>query len=100
MLPGQCPALIVLASGEVLCAYRDMTEGRPGVACAVSADAGQTWVTLGQLYAGGGRDCAYPSLVRLSDDRLHCAFYTSASPSHTGASEIHGLVLADRSASS
>ena len=84
----------------MLCAYRDMTEGRPGVACALSADAGQTWVTLGQLYAGGGRDCAYPSLVRLSDDRLYCAFYTSASPTHTGASEIHGLVLADRSASS
>jgi hypothetical protein len=54
----------------------------------------------GRLSAGGGRDCAYPSLGWLSGDRLHCAFYRSASPSHTGASEIHGLVLADRSASS
>jgi predicted neuraminidase len=99
-LPGHCPALIFLASGDLLCAYRDTTPGQPGMACAVSADQGETWRILGHLYRGANWDCAYPSLVRLPHGHLFCAFYTSAQPEvYTGVCEIHGLTLRDRSAS-
>ncbi|MBA3274523.1 MAG: exo-alpha-sialidase [Chloroflexia bacterium] len=96
-LPGQCPALITLASGDLLCAYRDMRPDQAGMSCAVSADSGQTWTTLGHLYRGANYDCAYPSLVRLPDGNLYCAFYTAAIPAYTGPCEVHGLLLRDHS---
>jgi hypothetical protein len=96
-LPGQCPALLTLASGALLCVYRDVTPDRPGLACAVSADGGETWQPLGALYRGENHDCAYPSLVRLSRNRLYCAYYTAAAPAYTGSCAIQGLVLEDRS---
>jgi BNR repeat-like domain len=96
-LPGQCPALIRLASGALLCAYRDVTPDQPGLACAVSPDGGVTWHPIGALYRGENHDCAYPSLVRLSRNTLYCAFYTAPAAVYTGSCEIHGLVLEDRS---
>jgi hypothetical protein len=96
-LPGRCPALITLASGAVLCAYRDSSPDSPGMACAVSHNFGETWTPLGQLYRGANRDCAYPSLARLADGRLYCAFYTAAIPTSTGTCEVHGLLIEDRS---
>ena len=32
-MPGQSPALLRLESGAILCAYRDRTEGAPGLSC-------------------------------------------------------------------
>lgn len=98
-MPGQSPALLSLASGAILCAYRDVRPDALGMSCAVSEDLGCTWRVLGHLYRGANRDCAYPSLVHLPDDRIFCAFYTAAQPdAMTGACEIHGLLLRDRSA--
>jgi hypothetical protein len=97
-LPGQSPALIALASGALLCGYRDLTPEKPGMACAVSPDGGSTWTPLGQLSSGANNDCAYPSFTRLHDGGLYCAFYTAAMPAVTGASEVHGLVIEDHSA--
>ena len=98
-LPGQCPCLFTLASGALLCAYRDMQEGQPGLGCAVSDDLGETWRPLGALYAGANRDCAYPSIVRLADGRLFCAYYTAPEPAFTGPCDIRGLTLRDRTRS-
>ena len=96
-LHGQCPALITLASGALLCGYRDLTPEHPGLACAVSRDMGGTWAPLGQLYGGENNDCAYPTFTRMGDGRLYCAFYTAAIPMTTGTSEIRGLIIEDRS---
>ena len=98
-LPGQSPALIYLASGDILCAYRDVRPDQLGMSCAVSSDFGQTWVPLGHLYRGANRDCAYPSMVHLPGGRIYCTFYTAAEPeAMTGSCEIHGLILRDRTA--
>ena len=98
-LPGQCPALIYLASGAILCAYRDMRREQPGMSCAVSPDLGETWTPLGYLYEGSNWDCAYPSMVHLLGGLIYCAFYTAAEPeASTGSCEIHGLVMRDKSA--
>ena len=96
-LPGQCPALIYLASGDILCAYRDMRPGHLGMSCGLSHDLGQSWTPLGHLYLGANRDCAYPSMVHLPGGRIYCVFYTAAQPEAvTGTCEIHGLILRDR----
>ena len=98
-LPGQCPALIHLASGDLLCAYRDMRAGQDGMSCAVSSDQGETWDVLGHLSRGANWDCAYPSFVRLSEEILFTPFYTAADPEPlTGSCEIQGLMLRDRTA--
>ena len=96
-LPGNCPALIALASGDILCAYRDVTPEQPGMSCAVSRDLGESWIPLGNLYRGENRDCAYPSMVHLNNEMIYCAFYT-ARDAETGGCEIHGLSLLDRTA--
>jgi hypothetical protein len=97
-MPGQSPALIGLASGAILCAYRDISEDQPGMSCAISVDNGETWKDLGYLYKGANRDCAYPSLVRLPNGHIFCAFYTAVEKTETSENcEIHGLILEDRS---
>ncbi len=95
-MPGQCPALLTLRDGSILCAYRDMTDGRPGMSCAVSRDAGVAWEILGYLYRGSNWDCAYPSLAPLPQGRLACAYYTSAEPVSTGSCEIRLIIMDDR----
>ena len=47
---GQCPCLVQLRSGAVLCVYRDLEPGRPGMS--VSEDGGATWHWVGQIYSG------------------------------------------------
>ena len=97
-MPGHCPALLRLASGAILCAYRNVDKDQPGMSCAVSDDDGQTWQSLGFLYKGTNLDCAYPSLVRLPDDRIFCAFYTSMEKDGSGQNcDIRGLLIEDRS---
>ena len=93
-MPGQSPALLALDSGAILCAYRDRSDGAPGLSCAVSRDDGATWHVLGSLYAGASSDCAYPSMVKLADGSIFCAFYTSPRQTPDGLdSEIRGLIL-------
>lgn len=95
-MPGQCPSLLRLNSGDLLCAYRETTEGQPGMSCAVSRDDGSTWDALGSLYHGSNWDCAYPSLVRSTGTQIFCAFYTSAEQVGDGLDcEIRGLLLED-----
>jgi len=78
---------------------RGMREGHPGLACAVSEDLGETWQPLGALDAGANRDCAYPSVVRLADGRLFCAYYAAPEPAFSGPCDIRGLPLRDRTRS-
>lgn len=96
-LPGQCPALITLNDGQILCIYRDMRPLKLGMSCAVSGDSGVNWDVLGHLYTGANTDCAYPSIVRLTDGKIYCIYYTASYPKrHTGTSEIRGLLIQDR----
>ena len=98
-MPGQCPALFRLASGDLLCAYRDVRPDQAGMSCAVSEDMGVTWRPLGYLYKAANRDCAYPSMVRLPDGHIFCAFYTAATRDPVAwRSEIHALFIRDRTA--
>jgi sialidase-1 len=77
-MPGQCPCLIYLASGALLCAYRDMRPEQAGMSCAISEDMGQSWQPLGYLYKGANFDCAYPAMATLPDGRIYCAYYKTA----------------------
>lgn len=100
-MPGQCPALLRLASGALLCAYRDVSQvgaaADSGVACALSRDEGQSWDPLGYIYRGANADCAYPSMVALPEGRIFLTFYTAAQPAAaTGSCEIRGLLLEER----
>jgi hypothetical protein len=93
-LPGQCPSLIRLASGEMLCAYRDTRPASPGVSCAISRDQGKTWRVVGQLHRGSNRDCGYPFMVSMDGGLIYAVFYTAAVPAPmTGTTEIHGVIL-------
>jgi hypothetical protein len=95
-MPGQCPCVIELASGALLCAYRDMRPEQPGMSCAISEDMGESWQPLGYLYQGANFDCAYPTMVKLADGHIYCAYYTSAMPDAIiGTCDIRGLILRD-----
>lgn len=64
---GQCPSLLLLPSGNILFAYRQVRpDASKGLGLAVSADSGQTWRELDPLYVGPNRDCAYPSIASIS----------------------------------
>lgn len=91
-----------LRSGAILCAYRDEDPARPGVGCSVSDDGGETWRSIGQLYAAGsdrtdspGSPCGYPDVVALGDGRLLCVLHTY--PDAGGHVDLHLLTLLDRS---
>lgn len=94
-LPGNCPSLLMLNSGAILCAYRNRTVGSEGLGVGVSYDDGATWTHLRNLYDASNLDCAYPSLVRLPNGDIFCSYYTAAEPAFTGWCEIHGLFLRD-----
>lgn len=95
---GHCPCLVPLRGG-IVCAYRDMEPGRPGIGYSVTCDDGQSWHYGGPLYesaaaySGWASACGYPSAVRLSDDEVFCAFHTDFVD---GDSQIRGLFLRDR----
>ena len=96
----ECPCLVQLRSGAILCAYRDV-EGntddnpdgiRPGISVSISEDDGESWRWVGQLYSGPNKDCGYPVIVRLADGRLFCTYYTSFAD---GDCEVRGMWLSD-----
>lgn len=96
-LPGQCPALVALPSGALLCLYRDVTPGQAGVGAGISRDSGRTWEAVGHIYRGPNADCAYPSPVLLPNATVFTPYYTSAQPdASTGTCEIHGVFLRER----
>ena len=77
---GQCPSLLLLPSGEVLFAYRQVRPEAPkGLGLAVSGDSGQTWRELAPLYVSpdGSFDCAYPSMVLGEPGEVLGAYYTT-----------------------
>lgn len=91
-----------LASGEILCAYRDEDPARPGVSCSVSEDGGESWRFIGQLYDGRadrvdspGSPCGYPDFVTLGDGTLLCVLH--AYPDAAGQVALHALRVRDRS---
>lgn len=66
-----------LRSGAILCAYRDEDPEHRGVSCSVSADGGETWRPIGQLYAAPpaarhvpGHLCGYPDFVATGESEL------------------------------
>ena len=77
---GQCPSLLLLPSGNLLFAYRQVRPGVPaGIGLAVSGDSGLTWRELEPLYLSptGSRDCAYPSMILSESGEVLCAYYTT-----------------------
>lgn len=92
--------LFRLRSGAVVCAYRDEDPDRRGVSISVTLDAGDTWRSLGQLYAAApdaqhepGSVCGYPDLVSLGGDRIGAVLH--GYPDADGIA-IHWLELRDR----
>ena len=94
---GHCPRLFQLRGG-IMCVYRDMHPGRPGIACSVTYDEGQSWHYGSALYkssgaySGWGSACGYPAVVRLDDEQIFCVFHTDFVDQN---SEIRGLWLRD-----
>ena len=77
---GQCPSLLLLPSGNVLFAYREVAPGKPkGVGLALSDYRGLSWKILPPLYVSpdDSRDCAYPSMVLSGTDKVLCAYYSA-----------------------
>lgn len=95
-IPGNCPSLLRLNSGAILCGFRDRRAESPGMGFGVSYDEGASWQSYGNLYEAPNWDCAYPSLVRLPNGNIFCSFYTSAVPDIYGPCEIHGYILRDK----
>lgn len=91
-----------LRSGAVLCAYRDERGNRSGVACSVSADAGESWQRVGWLAApdGGpppeadGVRCGYPDIVPIDSRNLACVLHPAADAA--GSVDLRWLRLEDR----
>jgi hypothetical protein len=90
-----------LRSGAVVCAYRDEDPERRGVSISITADGGETWRSLGQLYAAApdarhrpGDVCGYPDMVSLGEDRIGVALH--GYPDEDGLA-LHWLELRDRS---
>jgi len=93
--------LFRLRSGAVVCAYRDEDPTLRGVSISLTRDGGETWSSLGQLYAAGdeamhqpGSVCGYPDMVSLGDDRIGVVLH--GYPDADGIA-IHWLELRDRS---
>ena len=69
--------LFRLRSGQVVCVYRDEDPAQRGVSVSLTGDAGESWTSLGQLYAAGpesqhepGSVCGYPDLVTLANGEI------------------------------
>jgi len=69
--------LFRLRSGQVVCVYRDEDPAQRGVSVSLTGDAGESWMSLGQLYAAGpeslhepGSVCGYPDLVALGGNEI------------------------------
>ena len=89
---GQTPFLFQLRSGAIACFYRDRYPRRPGVSVSVTADGGAEWTYTAQVYQGTDWNCGYPSVVRLSDGRLFCVYYSC----YEGyGSEVQGVYISE-----
>lgn len=93
--------LFRLRSGAVVCAYRDEDPDQRGVSLSLTADGGETWTPLGQLYAAGpeamhepGSVCGYPDLVDLGGGKVGAVLHSY--PTADGI-QLHWLRLRDRS---
>jgi len=92
--------LIRLRDGSALCAYRDEDPARHGVSLSHSRDGGQTWTTVGQLYANRtalhrpGRLCGYPDMVSLGDGRIAAVLHTYTGDD--GRADLQFFILRDR----
>lgn len=93
--------LFRLRSGQIACAYRDEDPAQRGVSISLTGDAGESWTSLGQLYAAGpealhepGSVCGYPDLVGLGSDEIGVILhsYPAADGTH-----LHWLRLRDNS---
>jgi hypothetical protein len=63
-----------LPTGEILCAYRDEDVNQRGVSMSVTADDGETWRFVGQLYDAPpeakhvpGHLCGYPDFIEIGE---------------------------------
>ncbi len=77
---GQCPSLLMLASGHILFAYRQVRpNAQVGIGMALSGDDGTTWTETEPLYVSptNSRDCAYPSMILDGEDHVLAAYYTT-----------------------
>ena len=93
--------LFRLRSGTIVCAYRDEDPGQRGVSISMTDDGGETWASVGQLYAAGpesqhepGSVCGYPDLVDLGDGEIAAVLHTY--PTEDGI-ELQWFRLRDRS---
>lgn len=91
-----------LRSGAVLCLYRDEDPARRGVGCSASDDGGETWRSIGRLYAAPpdadhapGHLCGYPDIIERGDGELAAVLNTYADGD--GEIGLHFLRLRDRS---
>ncbi len=93
--------LFRLRSGAIACAYRDEDPDRRGVSISLTRDGGESWTSLGQLYAAGpealhepGSVCGYPDLVSLGGDEIGAVLHTYPTADGT---QLQWLRLRDRS---
>ena len=84
-----------------MCAYRDEDPDRHGVSLSLTDDGGESWTSLGQLYAAGpealhepGSVCGYPDLVSLGADEVGVVLH--GYPTVEGI-QLQWLRLRDRS---
>ena len=91
-----------LRFGAVLCAYRDEHGSRTGVACSISADAGETWRSIGWLAAPSDAPVAadsvrsgYPDIVAIDATSLGCVLHSA--PDASANIDLRWLELVDRS---
>jgi hypothetical protein len=93
--------LFRLRSGAIVCAYRDEEPDRRGVSLSLTEDGGESWSSLGQLYAAGpealhepGSVCGYPDIVDLGGGEVAAVLHSY--PTADGI-QLHWLRLRDRS---
>ena len=70
---GDSPTMILLKNDVILAATR--SGDRHGTGVILSPDGGETWDYLGNLDDTSGEN-GYPDMVRLSDGRIFCVYYT------------------------
>lgn len=74
---GHAPDLYRLKNGVLLSAYRgvDATYAKASVAFVASTDQGKSWGKPTVVLECGNKECGYPSMMELSDNRLMLVYY-------------------------
>jgi hypothetical protein len=90
-----------LASGDILCLYRDEDPSQRGVSASVTTDDGESWRFIGQIYRAApetayrpGYLCGYPDVTRLESGDLVAVLHTF--PDGDGRVNLHFLRLRER----